>query len=113
MPDTPDNGLRLHMPPDALRPLIEEVVAEVLARLETVRPTLDGRLGFSEEEAARLLSLQPHVLRDERLRGRIRASHIVGRRVRYLREDLIGYLLQRRDTPEDGERGPPRRRAAR
>ncbi len=116
MPDNHDApGLKLHVPPDTLRPLIEEVVAEVLARMEAARPQLEGRMAFSEEEAARLLGLQPHVLRDERLRGRIKASTIVGRRIRYTREDLTAYLLQRRDAPDGAERAPsavPRRRAS-
>jgi hypothetical protein len=89
-------AVAISVPPEALRPLVEQVVAEVLARLDAARPHLDGRLAFSEEEAARLLGLQPHVLRDERLRGRIAASTIVGRRVRYTREDLVSYLVQRR-----------------
>ena len=84
----------------ALRPLVELVVAEVLARLEADRPSLDGRLAFGEEEAARLLSLAPHALRDERLRGKIMASQVVGRRIRYTREDLIRYLMGRRWEPE-------------
>jgi hypothetical protein len=90
-------GLHLQLDAAALRPLVHEVVAEVLARLEEARAaTPDGRLCYSEEEAARLLGLEPHVLRDERRRGRITASQIVGRRIRYTREDLVGYLMARR-----------------
>jgi hypothetical protein len=88
--------LSLQLDPAALRPLIEAVVSETLARLEEARGRLDDRLAFSEEEAARLLGLHPHQLRDERRRGRIQASSIVGRRTRYLREDLLRYLLGRR-----------------
>jgi hypothetical protein len=81
-----------------LRPIIEAVATEMLARLDGIRSTLSAdRLAYSEPEAARLLGLEPHQLRDERLRGRIAASHIVGRRVRYLREDLIEYLLARKE----------------
>jgi hypothetical protein len=87
----------LTLDPAAFRPLIEAVVTEVMARLEETRATLpDGRLAYSEEEAAGMLALEPHVLRDERRRGRISASQIVGRRVRYTKADLVDYLMRRR-----------------
>jgi hypothetical protein len=86
----------MQLPPAALRPIIEQVAAELLARLEADRAGLDGKLCYSEAEAARLLGLKEHQLRDERLRGRIRASVIVGRRIRYLHEDLMSYLMSRR-----------------
>jgi hypothetical protein len=81
---------------DVLRPLIAAVVEETVRRLDEARTALPDRLAYSEAEAARLLGLAPHQLRDERLRRRIVASQVVGRRVRYLREDLIGYLMKRR-----------------
>jgi hypothetical protein len=89
--------VRISLDPDSLRPLIREVVQEVLSQLESDRAQLNGKLCYSEEEAARLLDLEPHVLRDERRRGKIAASQIVGRRIRYTREDLIGYLAGRRE----------------
>jgi hypothetical protein len=101
-PPAPGNGhacggFTLQLDPQALRPVIEAVVSEVLAQLEGARAALpDGRLCYSEEEAARLLGLEPHVLRDERRRGRIIASSIVGRRIRYTRDDLVSYLMARR-----------------
>jgi helix-turn-helix protein len=89
--------LSLHVDTEALRPLVREIVAEVLDRLEGDRAKLSaGRLAYSEEEAARLLGLEPHVLRDERRRGRIGASSIVGRRIRYTHDDLLAYLESRR-----------------
>lgn len=91
-------------PPEAVKPLVEQVVAEAVERLAANNAALpDGRLAYSEEEAARLLSLGPHVLRDERRRGRIGASAIVGRRIRYTRDDLLNYLQGRRYQPT-GER---------
>src|SRR5262249_18492931 len=91
-------ALTLHLDPQAFAPIIRVVVAEVLAQLEADRQQLpeNGRLAYSEEEAARMLGLEPHQLRDERRRGRIAASSIVGRRVRYTRNDLLGYLQERR-----------------
>jgi hypothetical protein len=87
----------LNLDPAALRPLIETAVTEAIARLEATRAALPGdRLAYSEEEAARLPGLEPHVLRDERRRGRISGSQIVGRRIRYTRDDLLSYLMRRR-----------------
>jgi hypothetical protein len=86
--------LTLHA--EALRPLVQMIVAEVLARTQASSAHVPDRLTFSEPEAAALLGLKPHQLRDERRRGRIGASSIVGRRVRYVREDLIQYLASRR-----------------
>jgi hypothetical protein len=82
--------------PAALRPLIAQVVAETLARLEETRAAVPDRLAYSEPEAAALLGLNPHQLRDERRRGNIAASQVVGKRVRYLRQDLIDYLMRHR-----------------
>jgi hypothetical protein len=83
---------------EGLRHLVVEIVAQVLAQLEADRAKLDGdrdRLAFSEEEAARLIGLEPHQLRDERRRGRIAAATVVGRRIRYTREHLLAYLTAR------------------
>jgi hypothetical protein len=97
-----DPAFSLHLHGQALIPLIRAVVTEVLAQLEADRQQLpaDGRIAFSEEEAARMLGLEPHQLRDERRRGRVAASSIVGRRIRYTREDLIAYLAERRIAAE-------------
>jgi hypothetical protein len=92
----PSAGLSLHLDPAALGPLIRQVVEATLLQLEQARAAIGDRLAYSEAEAARLLGLAPHQLRDERLRGRIAASQVVGRRVRYLRDDLIRYLMARR-----------------
>src|SRR5262249_48134401 len=96
-PDTPATvGLSLQLERAALAPLVAQVVEETLRRLDESRTRLSPeRLAYSEAEAARLLGLAPHQLRDERLRGRISASQVVGKRVRYLREDLIDYLMKR------------------
>jgi hypothetical protein len=83
--------------PDAFRSFVRAVVVEVLAAQAGDRPSLpSGRLAYSEPEAAALLGLAPWVLRDERRRGRIAASSVVGRRIRYLRSDLERYLADRR-----------------
>jgi hypothetical protein len=94
MPDR--SPLSLSLDADALRPLIREVVGETLAALEQDRAKISDRLAYSEAEAARLLGLHTHQLRDERLRKRVSASQIVGKRIRYTRDDLLRYLSERR-----------------
>jgi hypothetical protein len=93
------HGLTLQVQAEALRLLIEAVVEETIARLESARALLAGKLAYSEEEAARLLSIESWVLRDERRRGRIQASQIVGNRIRYTHDDLVRYLAGRRWCP--------------
>jgi hypothetical protein len=89
--------MQLQIDGAVLRPLIAEVVREVLAQLRKADAALpEGKLAFSEAEAARLLGLNPWQLRDERLRGKITAAKVVGRRVQYSREDLVAYLTGRR-----------------
>ncbi len=88
--------MQVMIDPAELAPIIAATVSEVMARIRDDEAALGDRLAFSEPVAARMLELEPHQLRDERLRGRIAASQIVGRRIRYLREDLIGYLARHR-----------------
>src|SRR5439155_18936192 len=79
---TPDHNqaLSLHLDPQALAPIIRATVSETLAQLEADRQQIpaNGQIAFTEEEAARMLGLESHQLRDERRRGRIAASSIVG-----------------------------------
>jgi hypothetical protein len=87
----------VHLDVEHFRPLVEAIVAEAVRLLDGDRQRLDGDLlAYSEAEAAKLLGLEEHVLRDERRRGRIIASQIVGRRIRYQRGDLLQYLAERR-----------------
>jgi hypothetical protein len=89
--------LALRLDAEALRPLITEIVEQTVNRLKAeAKDRADGPLCYSEEEAARLLGVNAHVLRDERRRGRIQASQVVGRRIRYIRADLLAYLQARR-----------------
>jgi hypothetical protein len=88
--------MQLTFAQEDLRPLVEAVVAECLTHLADDEARLGNVLAFDEPTAAWLLSLEPHQLRDERLRGRIAASQIVGRRIRYVRGDLLAYLARHR-----------------
>jgi hypothetical protein len=90
-------AVNLTFDPETLRPLIKAVVAEVVSQMESDKAKIDnGRLVFTEEEAAAMLQLQPHCLRDERRRGKIGCSRVVGRRLRYTKQDLLDYLRGRR-----------------
>jgi hypothetical protein len=91
-----EGGLHIYIDLAALRPLISCVVQETLKLVAEDRAQLGDRLAYSEEEAARLLGLNCHQLRDERYRGRVGASKIVGGRICYTRQDLLDYLHRRR-----------------
>jgi hypothetical protein len=82
---------------DTLRPLVTEIVEECLARLEAAKGALPEKMAYSEPEAAQLMGLNVHQLRDERLRGRISVSRVVGNKIRYLHADLVGYLTRNRN----------------
>ena len=75
-----------------LRPLIENVVEMTLAHVEANRR--DSRLAYTESEAAALLGIPRHVLRDARLRGEIRAA-LVGKRLLYTTQSLRQFLAER------------------
>jgi hypothetical protein len=72
---------------EALRGLIEEVLAEVVGVIDWPA----GRVALDEAEAARVCGVARHVLRDLRLSGRIRARKL-GRKIVYTREDLMRAL---------------------
>jgi hypothetical protein len=95
-------SVHLQIDPEALRPLITVVVELTLARLDEVRAAMPDKLAFGEAEAARLLSLNSHQLRDERLRGRVEASVGPGKKILYTRKQLLAYLATRRWTAAGG-----------
>ena len=84
--------MKILLDPADLRPLVEAVVSEVLQRLEADRAKIpDGRLAYTEPEAAERLGVRPHQLRDCRRRGEIVGSRI-GKRVVYRRDELLDFL---------------------
>jgi hypothetical protein len=87
-------GARLELDLDILKPLIKELVHEAVAQLKDNLQV--NERPYTEAEAAEWLGVGVHVLRDERLRKRIKASRIACRRIRYLRSDLEDYLKSRR-----------------
>jgi hypothetical protein len=80
-----------------LRPLLrtfaQELLAEYLSR-SSLPTTDDGtvRMAFSEAEAAGMLGIAPHVLREQRRLGRIEYSKGPGRRILYTRAHIETYL---------------------
>ena len=83
--------MKIEFNPDDLRPLIRQVVAETIGRVEADQVKVNGKLSYTESEAAALLGVPRHSLRDLRLSGRIKASKI-GKRILYSRESLVRLL---------------------
>ena len=88
--------MQLTFDPDTIRefarPIIEEVASALLAN------PIGGneRLAYTEPEAAELLGIAAHQLRDARLRGEITSTK-VGGRIGYERSELIAYLARGRN----------------
>lgn len=89
-------GLNLQLDVAELKPLFKAIVAETIAELEAIRDTLPNRIAFNESEAADMLGLNRHQLRDLRYEGKISYSRGIGNRIFYQRSDLIDYLVARR-----------------
>jgi len=89
----------LQLDNESLRPLISAIVREVVEHLDECRERVGGLLAYGEPEAAALISLAPHQLRDARLRGEIQASRGPGGRILYSRDQLIAYLASRPWSP--------------
>jgi len=80
---------------DDIVPIVEAAVAATLERIEGDRAKLNGQLAYTEAQAAALLNVQRHVLRDCRLRGEI-AGVKVGARIQYERGELLAFLERNR-----------------
>jgi hypothetical protein len=84
--------MRLELQPDDLAPIVRAVVAEVTRQqAESDAKLGDGRIGYTEAEAAAALGLPAHRLRDCRLRGEITARRI-GKSYVYSRDALRRFL---------------------
>ncbi len=90
-------SVQIQFDQDALRPLVHLAVAEALERMEDERAKLNGRLAFTEPEAAALLGVKPHVLRDCRRRGEL-AGAKVGSKIVYTRGDLLEFLDRQKEN---------------
>ncbi len=76
---------------DDLRPLVQAVVNETIERLQSAQTSMNGRLAYTEPQAAALFGIAPHVLRDCRLRGEISATK-AGKRLLYSRDELLRFI---------------------
>lgn len=77
--------MEIRLDPQELKSIVAEVVAELADRFG------DDRLAFKEAEAAELIGVAKHVLRDERLKGRIQPGKS-GRNWLYSRKMLLAYV---------------------
>ena len=76
---------------EALRPVLAAVVRETIQQCQAEQQRLGDRLAYSESEAAALIGVASHVLREARGRGEIAGTRI-GKSVRYMRYELLAYL---------------------
>lgn len=105
-------GVELRLDRQALSGLVSEIVREALAQVDSAKHKVNGRLAYSEAEAADLLGLRQHQLRDLRLAGEIEGARYPNGRVFYRRETLIEFLIEaeRREKTGDCVRTPVRRK---
>ena len=94
--DDASQAMQLSIHPSAFASVVEATVIKTWQAILADMDRLGDRLAFSEAEAARLLSLKQHQLRDCRLRGEIGASIGPCRKILYRREDLLAYLARNR-----------------
>lgn len=91
--------MELKIPDAELRKLVREVVRQVLSELDQHHGDLDGvfagRACIGEGEAAAVLGIRQHQLRDMRARGEIRWSQGPKRKPLFTREQLLDYLSRR------------------
>jgi hypothetical protein len=78
-----------------LRAIAVAIADELENRKSRAVSLPDGRIGFLEPEAAALIGVAPHVLRDCRLRGEI-SGRKVGNKIVYHRDELSRFLLDRK-----------------
>lgn len=94
----PERGMvSINFSESELRPLVRSVVAEVMAEINQLQNGREGQVAYTEAEAANMLGLKQHQLRDRRLAGKISFTRIVGRRIRYTLPDLMAYLSENRE----------------
>ena len=80
-----------------IRPLIQQVVGEVLQQTQADNAKFAGRLAMNEPEAAAALGIAATALRDSRYRGQIVASK-AGARIVYEVSELKRFLQQQRQN---------------
>ncbi len=88
--------MKVEFDPTDLEPLVRQVASSVVDQLRADEQQLpEDRLSYTEPEAAALLGVERHRLRDARLRGEVDASKI-GKVIVYERSDLLRFLKRNR-----------------
>ena len=88
--------MKIELDQHDLRPLVQTIIDEVLDRIEAAQMMLpNNRLAYPEAEAAAILGVAPHILRDCRLRKEIDGSK-VGKRIVYERNELASFLIRQK-----------------
>lgn len=87
--------MRIELTDQELRPIVQSIVSEVLANLESRGLRDSDRLAYNEAEAAALLGMAKHQLRDCRLRGQIQGSK-PAKCYMYTRLELMRFLERSR-----------------
>lgn len=77
------------------KPFLAQFAEEIQQQHEANEAKLGDRLAYPEPEAAALIGVAPHVLRDARRRGEIHAR-LCGKRYLYPRAELLRYLSDTR-----------------
>ena len=77
--------MQIKLDSDDIRPLVVEIVQQAIALLG---PDGLNKIAWPEDEAAALVGMQPHQLRDRRLEGLVKAKK-VGRSFYYTRDELL------------------------
>ncbi len=88
--------MNLVFDPTTLRELVRPIAEEIAAAIGS-RTSDDDRLAYTEAEAAKLLGIATHQLRDARLRGEIVSTRLGGR-IGYERTELLSYLARNRSN---------------
>ena len=78
--------MQIKLDKEELKAIVTEVAAEMIGRFGN-----DDRLAYTENEAAELIGVAKHVLRDERLKQRIKPGKS-GRNWLYSRKMLLAYI---------------------
>jgi len=89
--------LEIRIDEAVFEPFVKSLVTVVLSEQENLQPPHNNQLAYTEAEAASMLGLHQHQLRDLRLDGRIGYTRIVGNRIRYTMQDLTTYLHLRKE----------------
>lgn len=72
---------------DELRPIIRAATVAILEEIKPLDARLMDRFAYTEKEAAQLLGVPQHVLRDARYRGELSGKRL-GKKVMYSPDEL-------------------------